>query len=128
VEFRKGDIEDNIPVEDNSVDAVISNCVINLTTDKVITFKEIYRILKKDGLGRMIISDLVTSKQVLGESINSDDWCSCIDGTLTKHNYIDCIKEAGFQEVKVLNECTYLTEDKTDGRKITSIIVGAVTK
>src|SRR5213593_4714895 len=64
VEFRKGDIEDNIPVENNSVDAVISNCFINLTTDKAKTFKEIYRILKKDGLGRMIISDLVTSKEV----------------------------------------------------------------
>jgi len=123
VEFRKGDIEDNIPVENNSVDAVISNCVINLTTDKVKTFKEIYRILKKDGLGRMIISDLVTSKEVHGETINSDDWCSCIDGALTKDNYINCIKQAGFQDVKVLNE-----QDKTDGRKITSIIVGAITK
>jgi len=122
------DIEDNIPVENNSVDAVISNCVINLTTDKVKTFKEIYRILKKDGLGRMIISDLVTSKEVHGETINSDDWCSCIDGALTKDNYINCIKQAGFQDVKVLNEHTYLSEDKTDGRKITSIIVGAITK
>jgi arsenite methyltransferase len=128
VEFRKGDIEDNIPVESNSVDTVISNCVINLTTDKVKTFKEIYRILKKDGLGRMIISDLVTSKEVHGESINSDDWCSCIDGALTKDNYINSIKQAGFQDVKVLNEHTYLSEDKTDGRKITSIIVGAITK
>jgi arsenite methyltransferase len=128
VEFRKGDIEDNIPVENNSVDAVISNCVINLTTDKVKTFKEIYRILKKDGLGRMIISDLVTSKEVHGDSINLDEWCSCIDGALTKDNYINCIKQAGFQDVKILNEHTYLTEDKTNGRKITSIIVGAITK
>lgn len=128
VEFRKGDIEDKIPLENNSVDAVISNCVINLTTDKVKTFKEIYRILKKDGLGRMIISDLVTSKEVHGDSINSDDWCSCIDGALTKDNYINCIKQAGFQDVKILNEQTYLTEDKTNGRKITSIIVGAITK
>ncbi len=128
VEFRKGDIEDNIPVENNSVDAVISNCVINLTTDKVKTFKEIYRILKKDGQGRMIISDLVTSKEVHGESINSDDWCSCIDGALTKENYINSIKQAAFQDVEVLNEHTYLSEDKTDGRKITSIIVGAITK
>ena len=128
VEFRKGDIEDSIPVENNSVDAVISNCVINLTTDKVKTFKEIYKILKKHGQGRMIISDLVTSKEVHGESINSDDWCSCIDGALTKENYINSIKQAGFQDVKVLNEHTYLGEDKTDGRKITSIIVEGVTK
>ena len=128
VEFRKGDIEDDIAIENNSVDAAISNCVINLTTDKVKTFKEIYKILKKDGQGRMVISDLVTSKEVHGETINSDDWCTCIDGALTKDNYINCIKQAGFQDVKVLNEHTYLTEDKTDGRKITSIIVGAITK
>jgi ubiquinone/menaquinone biosynthesis C-methylase UbiE len=128
VEFRKGDIENNIPIESNSVDAVISNCVINLTTDKLSTFKEVYRILKKDGQGRIIISDLVTSKEVHGESINADDWCSCIDGALTKDNYIGSIKQAGFQDVKVLNEHTYLSEDKTDGRKITSIIVGAITK
>ena len=72
VEFRKGDIENSIPVEDDSVDAVISNCVINLTTDKVKAFKEIYRILKKNGKGRIAISDLVTSKEVHGESVNAD--------------------------------------------------------
>ncbi len=55
VEFRKGDIENNIPVDDNTVDVVISNCVINLTSDKVRTFKEVYRILKKEGKGRIII-------------------------------------------------------------------------
>lgn len=128
VEFRKGDIEDRIPVDDNTVDVAISNCVINLVTNKVKTFREIYRILKKDGKGRMIISDLVTSKEVHGESVGADDWCGCIDGALTKENYINSIKEAGFQDVKILNEHTYLSEDKTDGRKITSIIVGAVTK
>lgn len=69
VEFRKGDIENLIPVEDDSVDAVISNCVINLTTDTIKTFKEVYRILKKRGIGRIVISDLVTSKEVYGESV-----------------------------------------------------------
>ncbi len=64
VEFRKGDIEERIPVDENSVDVVISNCVINLTTDKVKTFREIYRILKPNGIGRMVISDLVTDKQI----------------------------------------------------------------
>src|SRR5687768_3136059 len=60
VEFRKGDVEERTPVEENSVDVVISNCVINLTTDKVKTFREIYRILKPNGIGRMVIPDLVT--------------------------------------------------------------------
>ena len=127
VEFRKGDIEDSIPVEDNSVDVAISNCVINLATDKVKTFKEIYRILKKDGNGRMIISDLVTSKEVHGESVNAEDWCSCIDGALTKENYINCIKEAGFQNVRILNEKTYMEPDSKNDRKITSVVIGAVT-
>jgi arsenite methyltransferase len=127
VEFRKGDIEDSIPVEDNSVDVAISNCVINLATDKVKTFKEIYRILKKDGNGRMIISDLVTSKEVPGESVNSEDWCSCIDGTLTKENYINSMEQAGFQNIRILNEKTYMEPDNKSDRKITSVVIGAVT-
>jgi len=127
VEFRKGDIEESIPVDDNSVDVAISNCVINLATDKVKTFKEIYRILKKDGKGRMIISDLVTSKEVRGDSVNPEDWCSCIDGALTKENYINSIKEAGFSDVKTLNEQIYITEDKTN-RIITSVVIGATAK
>ena len=127
VEFRKGDIEDRIPVEDNSVDVAISNCVINLATDKVKTFKEIYRILKKDGNGRMIISDLVTSKEVHEELVNAEDWCSCIDGALTKENYINSIEEAGFQNVRILNEKTYMEPDNKSDRKITSVVIGAVT-
>lgn len=127
VEFRKGDIEDSIPVEDNSVDVAISNCVINLATDKVKTFKEIYRILKKDANGRMIISDLVTSKEVHGESVNSEDWCSCIDGALTKENYINSMEQAGFQNIRILNEKTYMEPDNKSDRKITSVVIGAVT-
>ena len=127
VEFRKGDIEDSIPVEDNSVDVAISNCVINLATDKVKTFKEIYRILKKDGKGRMIISDLVTSKEIRGDSVNPEDWCSCIDGALTKENYLSSIEKAGFQNVRTLSEQVYLDKYRTSGRKITSLIIGAET-
>jgi arsenite methyltransferase len=89
VEFKKGDIETGIPTENNTADVVISNCVINLTFDKVAAFREIYRILRNNG--RMVISDLVTSKEVGLESVNSEDWCSCIDGALTKENYIESI-------------------------------------
>jgi arsenite methyltransferase len=127
VEFRKGDIENSIPVEDDTVDVAISNCVINLATDKVKAFKEVYRILKKQGKGRMIISDLVTSKEVHGDSVNPEDWCSCIDGALTKENYINRIREAGFSDVRTLNEQIYLNDDKTN-RRITSVIIGAMTK
>jgi arsenite methyltransferase len=131
VEFRKGDIEKRIPVDDNSVDLVISNCVINLTTDKVSTFKEVHRILKKQGQGRMLISDLVTDKEVSRDSVDSDKWCSCIDGTLTKENYLESIRKAGFQNPEVLEEKLYTQEEsdnKVDGnkRKISSIVVKAV--
>ncbi|HEX2407024.1 MAG TPA: methyltransferase domain-containing protein, partial [Nitrososphaeraceae archaeon] len=129
VEFRKGDIEEKIPIEDNSVDVVISNCVINLTSNKTNTFKEIYRILKKGGQnGRMIISDLITTKEISKDDINTNNWCSCIDGALTKENYLKSIRDAGFQNIEILNEKNYMDESHlSDGRKIVSIIVRAIT-
>jgi arsenite methyltransferase len=127
VEFRKGDIENKIPIEENSVDLAISNCVINLATDKVKAFKEVYRIVKKGGRGRMVISDLVTSKEVPPNSVKAEDWCSCIDGALTLQNYVQSIKDAGFHNVEILDEKLYQDEDKTDGRKITSVVIRADT-
>ena len=76
VEFKKGDIEENIPLNSNSVDAVISNCVINLTTNKINAFKEVFRILRSNG--RMVISDLITDVELPPGEINSDQWCECI--------------------------------------------------
>src|ERR687892_32993 len=129
VEFRKGDIEKRIPVDDNSADLVISNCVINLTTNKVDTFKEVHRILKQ-GQGRMVISDLVTDKEVPEDSVDSEKWCSCIDGALTKENYLESIRKAGFKDPEVLEAKLYTQEgsdDKIDGkREISSIVVKAV--
>lgn len=124
VEFRKGDIEKEIPVETNSVDAVISNCVINLTTDKLAAFKEVHRILKTGG--RMVISDLITDKELLIEQVDAGKWCSCIDGALTKENYLNSIRKAGFDNVEVLQERLYMDVDQTEGRKITSLVIRAV--
>jgi arsenite methyltransferase len=128
VEFGKGDIEERIPVDDNSVDIVISNCVINLTTDKVKTFREIYRILKPNGIGRIVISDLMTDKQIAEDPslVDPDKWCSCIDGALTKENYIASIKKGGFDRVEVLDEKRYTEGDQVDNRKITSLVIKAV--
>jgi ubiquinone/menaquinone biosynthesis C-methylase UbiE len=120
VEFRKGDIEERIPVDEGSADVVISNCVINLTTDKVKAFKEIRRILK-DG-GRMVISDLVTDRKAA--SIDPEMWSSCIDGALTKNDYFASIKKAGFRDASVLEERQY--GEPVNGRKITSIVVRAI--
>jgi arsenite methyltransferase len=129
VDFRKGDIEKRLPVDDNSADLVISNCVINLTTDKVSTFKEVHRILKQ-GQGRMVISDLVTDREVHGDSVDSEKWCNCIDGALTKENYLESIRKAGFQNPEILEE-KLSTQEESDNkaneeRRISSIVVKAV--
>jgi arsenite methyltransferase len=124
VEFRKGDIEKNIPVNDDTIDAVISNCVINLTSDKTSAFKEVYRILRKGG--RMVISDLVTDKELEQDQVNAEQWCSCIDGALTQEHYIEGIKKAGFDDVSVLDQRVYMEGEKVNGRKITSLVIKAI--
>jgi arsenite methyltransferase len=127
VDFRKGDIERRIPVDENSADVVISNCVLNLTMDKVNSFKEIHRILKQGG--RMVISDLVTDAEIAPIHADLEKWCSCIDGALTKEHYIDSIRQAGFQNVEVLSEQLY-TEDhnQLDGKrkKISSVVIKVI--
>ena len=129
VKFVKGDIERRIPIEDNAADLVMSNCVINLTADKVAAFKEIYRILKNDG-GRMVISDLVTDREGNKDSVNPEKWCSCIDGALIKKNYLDSIRKAGFKNVEILEEKAYTEEtgenDRDIKRKISSLLIKAV--
>jgi arsenite methyltransferase len=132
VEFRKGDIEQRIPVDNNSVDVVISNCVINLTMNKVDAFKEVYRILKQGG-GRMLISDLVTDTEIAPTDADPQTWSSCIDGALTKEHYIDSIRQAGFQNIDVLSEQIYMDDEgnPVNGkrkRKITSVVIKAIKK
>ena len=124
VEFRKGDIEKEIPVESDSVDLVISNCVINLTTDKTAAFREIHRILKKGG--RMVISDLITDKEMPPEEVDAGKWCSCIDGALTKEHYLSSIRHAGFNHVEVLGESLYQEGAEIGNRKLTSVVIKAV--
>ena len=74
----------------------------------------------------MVISDLITSKEVDPESANSDKWCSCIDGALTKEHYLDCIRKAGFSDIEVLEEKLYMDGYKIEGRQITSLVIKAV--
>jgi SAM-dependent methyltransferase len=124
VEFRKGDIEKNIPVDNGIIDVVISNCVINLTSDKTSAFKEVYRILRKGG--RMVISDLVTDQEPEQGQVNAEQWCSCIDGALTQEHYIESIENAGFRDVSVIDQRIYMEGEKTNGRKITSLVIKAI--
>jgi len=102
VEFKLGEAED-IPVKDNSVDLVMSNCVVNLVPNKEKTYQEIYRILKPGG--RFVISDLVTEKE-LDESIrnNLDKLVACVGGALTEKGYISVIKKSGFKNIKILKK------------------------
>ena len=94
VEFRQGDAE-NLPVEDQTVDVVISNCVINLIEDKGRAFQEIFRVLKPGG--RLEISDVVTAHSLPEEVRNNPaDWVACVAGALPEQEYLDLIKFAGF--------------------------------
>lgn len=102
VEFRLGEIE-NLPVTDNSIDVIISNCVINLSPDKKKVFKEAFRALKTGG--RFFISDIVLIEAIPDIIINSiEAYVSCISGAIMKNEYIKAIKEAGFQDVKIIDE------------------------
>jgi SAM-dependent methyltransferase len=100
VEFRKGDIED-LPVEDQTVDVVISNCVINLAPDKDKVFREAYRVLKPGG--RFSVSDIVTEGDLPeGVKDNPDEWASCVAGAIDGGSYMEKLKTAGFKDVKEL--------------------------
>lgn len=102
VEFKLGEAED-IPLNDNSVDLAMSNCVINLAPDKEKVYREIYRVLKTGG--RFVISDLVTEKE-LDKSIkdNPEKLVACVGGALTEKDYIGAIKKAGFINVKIIKK------------------------
>jgi len=102
IDFIKGDIE-NIPLPDNTYDVVISNCVLNLVTDKQKAFKEIYRLLKPGG--HFCVSDVVISGE-LPEKIKQDAemYAGCVSGAINKNEYLDIIKENGFKGISVQKE------------------------
>jgi arsenite methyltransferase len=104
VEFRLGEIE-NMPVADNTADVIISNCVINLSPNKLRVFAEAFRVLKPNG--RMMISDMVLLKELPAEILkNVQAYIGCISGAEKKMEYLKHIKQAGFQDVKIIEETT----------------------
>ena len=108
VEFRLGEIE-NLPAADNSVDIVISNCVINLAPDKKRVFTEAFRVLKPGG--RLMISDMVLLKELPDSIKNSiEAYIGCLSGAVKRDEYIDAIKSAGFQEVSIIDESSFPIE------------------
>jgi len=120
VEFLLGEIE-NLPLKDNSVDTIITNCVINLTPDKAKTFKEAYRVLKQGG--RIYLSDIVLLKELTEDQRNNKELISgCVAGALLRDDYINKIKAAGFN-VKVLYENTGISKKQYNGMPLESIMV-----
>ena len=102
VEFRLGEIED-LPVEDGSVDVIMSNCVINLSPDKERVFREAYRVLKPGG--RMMISDIVTKGELPADVRRDLElWAGCMAGALEESEYLQKIRNAGFREVEVVSK------------------------
>lgn len=105
VQFRSGDLED-LPVEDNSVDVVISNCVINLVPDKKKAFEEAFRVLKPGG--RLILSDIVLNRELPDRIKRSiEGYVGCISGAAMKDVYLDAIRIAGLNEVNVIDDSPF---------------------
>jgi arsenite methyltransferase len=108
VEFRLGEIED-MPVDDSSVDVVISNCVINLSPDKGRVFREAFRVLRPGG--RLMVSDIVLLKELpdfIKDSAGA--YIGCLSGAIMKDEYIGAMKAAGFQKVVVIEETSFPIE------------------
>ena len=120
VEFRQGDAE-NLPVDDNSVDVAISNCVINLTEDKGKAFQEILRVLKPGG--RLEISDVVAAQSLpLEVRQNSNQWAACVSGALPEGEYLDLITYAGFEILKT--QCNHHYANNSE--ETYSLVISAI--
>jgi SAM-dependent methyltransferase len=119
VEFRLGEIE-HLPAADNSIDVVISNCVINLSPEKDRVFQEALRVLKPGG--RMLISDLVLSKplpKVIRES--AEVYAACVAGAMLRNDYLREIEAAGFGRVEVVSEKSFPADSVLAGSQAAEI-------
>jgi len=120
IEFLLGGIE-NLPIKDNSVDTIITNCVINLTPDKAKTFSEAYRVLKPQG--KIYLSDIVLLEELTEEQRNNKKLISgCVAGALLRDDYLNKIKSAGFS-VRVLYENKGISKEQYNGMPLESIMV-----
>ncbi len=108
VEFHLSEME-NTPLEGDTVDAIISNCVINLAPDKDLVFQEAFRILRPGG--RLMVSDLVKTEEIPQEEAeDTANWVSCLAGTEMKEVYLGRMKSAGFTDVQVVSSAPWRDE------------------
>lgn len=123
VEFVLGEIE-KLPIQDNFIDIIISNCVINLTLDKTKTFKEAYRVLKMGG--RIYLSDIVLLGELSEEQKNDKDLLSgCVAGALQKEDYLEKIRNVGFK-VNILSENKEISKQQYQGIALESLAVEVI--
>ena len=124
VEFLKGEIE-NIPLLDNSVDVIISNCVINLSADKDSVLREAFRVLKPGG--RFAVSDVVT-RGVISDEIRKSVllWVGCIAGALDEIEYRDKLAKAGFEQIEIEPTRIYRVEDAREFLAAEGVDVDAI--
>jgi SAM-dependent methyltransferase len=122
VEFKLGDIEE-LPIEDNSIDVIISNCVINLAPDKLKVFKEAFRVLKSGG--RMYVSDIVLLGELTEEQKNNPYLLTgCVAGAFSKEDYLAIVKKAGFT-VNILGEDKEISKTQYNGIPLESLKIEA---
>lgn len=124
VEFRLGEIE-RLPVPDSSVGTIISNCVINQSTDKSKVFREAYRVLKPGG--KMVVSDIV-SERPLPRKMQDDlvSWSQCVSGALERNEYLSTIVKAGFSEPTIVSQREFCVDTGTkEPEKLFSVTVRA---
>jgi SAM-dependent methyltransferase len=120
VEFRKGQIE-ALPLEDSSVDVIISNCVINLSPEKERVYREAYRVLRPGG--RLMISDIVLERPLPANIIESiDAYIGCVGGASLRSEYLETIAKAGFREVRVESESSFATAFDVDDPNVQAVM------
>ena len=120
VEFRLGEIE-SLPVDDRSVDVIISNCVINLSSDKPRVFKEAFRVLKP--AGRLMVADIVLTKNLpsrIKESVEA--YVGCIGGAVLKKEYLKAIADAGFDDIEVIDAVPFALDLVSSGPGVQAVL------
>jgi arsenite methyltransferase len=122
VEFRKGYI-DQLPIDDESIDIIISNCVINLAPDKLAVYKDAFRVLKPGG--RMYVSDIVLLAELTPEQRADENLIAgCVGGALLKDDYIAIVKQAGFR-TEIMMEDKEISKSQYGGMPVISLKLGA---